>query len=148
MAKREVFYIGDPVREFAAHKIQPFEANEIALKLQKIILPAIGELQNGFDSNAGNLLRIVSEKLDSQVMTDIVLPTFQLAQVVCVSDNQKVVSKQDINKVFEDADGLADFYELVFEVLKYEFGPFISRLMARFGNSAGIQKAMDSTSKE
>lgn len=148
MAKREVFYIGDPVREFAAHKIQPFEANEIALKLQKIILPAIGELQNGFDSNAGNLLRIVSEKLDSQVMTDIVLPTFQLAQVVCVSDNQKVVSKQDINKVFEDADGLADFYELVFEVLKYEFGPFISRLMARFGNSVGIQKAMDSTSKE
>lgn len=136
--KRETFIINN--REFAASKIAAFEANEIAMKLQKIILPAIGELQNGLDSNAGALLRVVSEKLDDKIMTDIVLPTFQLAQVACVSDNCKIVSKADINKVFEDADGLADLYELIFEVLKFEFGAFFSRLMERFGSKDGSQK--------
>lgn len=137
--RRETFIIG--AREFAASKIAAFEANEIAIKLQKIILPAIGELQNGLDSNAGALLKVVSEKLDSQIMSDIVLPTFQLAQVACVSDNCKIQSKADINKVFSDVDQLADLYELIFEVLKYEYQPFFTRLMERFGSNAGSQKA-------
>lgn len=137
--KRKSFIINN--REFAASKIAAFEANEIAMKLQKIILPAIGELQNGLDSNAGALLRVVSEKLDDKIMTDIVLPTFVLSQVACVSDNCKVVSKQDINKVFQDADGLADLYELIYEVLSFNFKPFFIKLMERFGNSAGSQKA-------
>lgn len=148
MSKRQSFFIGDPVREFQASKIAAFEANEIAIKLQKIILPAIGELQNGLDSNAGALLKVVAEKLDDKIMTDIVLPTFVLAQVACVSDNCKIVSKQDINKVFVDADGLADMYELIFEVLKFEYQPFFTRLMGRFGNKDGSQKAMESTTKE
>ena len=38
--KRESVIIGN--REFAMSKIAAFEANEIALKLQKIILPPIG----------------------------------------------------------------------------------------------------------
>lgn len=150
MNKRESFFIGEPVREFQASKIAAFEANEIALKLQKIILPAIGELQNGLDSNAGALLKVVADKLDDKIMTDIVLPTFQLAQVACISDSPmvKIQTKADINKVFQDADGLADLYELIFEVLKFNYQPFFTRLMGRFGNKDGSQKAMESTTKE
>lgn len=142
--KRESFIIGS--REFAAHKIAAFEANSLILKIQKLVLPVLGGMAGNksvMDMDVNSVFQVISEKLDDSVMTDIVLPMFQLAQVVCVSDNTKVVSKQDINKVFEDADGLADLYELIFEVMKYQFGDFFSRLMARFGSKDGSQKAKE-----
>lgn len=141
---RETFIIGN--KEYAASKIAAFAANGILLKLQKLILPVLGEIAgdeksqaNIMDMDVGAAFQVISSKLDESVMTDIVLPMFKLAQVACTTDNIKIDSPQSIDKVFSDADGLADMYELIFEVLKFNFAGFFSSLAARFGGKSGDQ---------
>ena len=145
--QREPIYIKD--KEYAASKIPAFAANGIIIKLQKLVLPVLGEVAGGsknvMDMDVSAAFQIISEKLDDSVMTDIVLPMFKLSQVACVTDNCKIDSAQAIDKVFQDADGLADFYELIFEVLKFNFGGFFTSLAARFGGKSGDLPAMEST---
>lgn len=136
---RESIYIKD--KEYAASKIGAFAANGIILKLQKLILPVLGEVAGGgksvMEMDVSSAFRLISEKLDDSVMTDIVMPMFKLSQVASVTDNVKIDSPQAIDKVFTDADGLADFYELIYEVLKFNFGSFFTSLAGRFGGKSG-----------
>ncbi len=132
---RESFFIG--TKEYAASKIPAFQANAIILKLQKIVLPVIGEMTNGgLDKDIRQIAEVVSGSLDESVMPDIIMPMFKLAQVASVTDNIKIDSQPNFDKVFT-VDDLGDFYELVYEVLKYNFGNFFSSLAARFGNKSG-----------
>lgn len=139
---RETVIIGD--KEFAMSKIPAFQANGIILKLQKVFIPVIGEVAGGAKGGSVNLMEmdvrgaldIMSSKLDESVMSDIIMPTFRLAQVACISDGIKIDSEAAINKVFT-VDTLGDMYELIFEVLKFNFGNFFSGLMARFGSKDG-----------
>lgn len=145
MAMRETFIIGD--KEYSASKIAAFEANGIILKLQKLILPVLGGMAGGgniMDMDVNAAFKTISEKLDESVMTDIVMPMFKLAQVACITDNCKIDSPQAINKVFNDADGLADLYTLIFDVLKFNFSGFFSRMGALIGSKNGTPKAMES----
>ena len=140
---RHTVIIGD--KEYAMTKIPAFQANGIALKLQKIILPIFGEVAGEskgkktsvLDMDVRGAFNILSAKLDESVMSDIVLPMFKLSQVACTSENLKLENDAAINRVFVDADGLSDFYELIFEVLKYNFGSFFQKLAARFGGNVG-----------
>lgn len=139
--QKETFIIGD--KEFSAFKIAPFAANTIAMKLQKIILPVIGEMAGGgnlLDRDISGALKTLSESLDDKIMADIVFPMFKASGVVCVSENVKVDSEGAINKVFVDADGLADLYELIYEVAMFNFQVFFTKLMARFGSGVGMAK--------
>lgn len=145
---RETFIIGD--KSYSASKIGAFASNDIILKLQKIVLPAIGQLKTDnskatdvMDMDIGKLLQFLSTQLNQSVMTDIVMPMFKLSQVACTTDNIKIDSAAAIDKVFSDADGLADFYVLVFEVLKYNFAGFFTKLTANFGNKDGDLKVKD-----
>lgn len=141
MAQRETFIIGE--KEYGVSKIAAFEANGLILKLQKLVLPVLGGVAGSksiMDIDVNSAFQIVSDNLDESVMTDIILPMFKLGQVASVSDGIKIDSSVAINKVFQDADSLADFYELVFEVMKFQFGVFFSNLMGRFGNKDGSPK--------
>lgn len=147
--QRETFIIGN--KEFSAIKIAPFQANSIAMKLQKIILPVLGEFTGGgkgnlLDMDISGPLKTLSESLDDKVMTDIVLPMFKASGVICVSENVKVDGEGAINKVFVDADGLADLYELIYEVAMFNFKPFFIKLKDRFGASVGAVSQAGSTS--
>lgn len=148
--KRESIFIKD--KEFTTSKIGAFEANGIILKLQKLILPVLGEVAGGgknvMDMDVGSAFKIISEKLDDSVMTDIVMPMFKLSQVASVTDQVKIDSSAAINKVFQDADGLADFYELIYEVLKFNFGGFFTSMAERFGGKNGTPPVTGSTTKE
>lgn len=138
---RQTFIIGS--KEYAASKIPAFQANQIILKLQKLILPVIGEVVGGgLDRDMRVIAETVSQKLDESVMADIIMPMFKLAQVASVTDNVKIDSEVNFNKVFT-ADDLGDFYELVYEVLNYNFGNFIAGLIRRFGNSVGDPVSKD-----
>lgn len=144
MAQRESIFIKD--KEYAASKIAAFAANGIILKLQKLVLPVLGELAGDgkakvdvMNMDVSAAFQIISDKLDESVMTDIVLPMFKLSQVASVTDNCKIDSSQAIDKVFQDADGLANLYELIFEVLKFNFSGFFSQMAERFGVKSGIQ---------
>lgn len=126
-------------KEYAFYKIPAFQANSILLKLQKLVLPVIGEItgsKKGLDMDMREIADVVSAKLDDSVMADIVMPMFKLANVISVTDNLKIDSQANFDKVFT-VDELGDFYELVFLVLKYNYGNFFNSLAARFGNSAG-----------
>lgn len=144
---REIFHIGG--KEFAASKIPAFAANSIIMKLQKLILPVLGEIAGkGQATDVMNIdvkdaFKVISEKLDDSVMSEIVLPMFKLSVTSSITDNCKIDTEQAINKVFCDADGLADLYELIFEVLKYNFAGFFTSLAARFGSKIGIQTAAE-----
>lgn len=130
--ERETFIING--NEYNASKIAAFPANGIILKLQKLVLPVLGGMNQNQDVR--EVFAVISEKLDESVMHDIVIPMFKLAQVSSKEHGCKIDSEQAINKVFGDADGLADMYELIFEVLKYNFAGFFTKLAGRFGLQA------------
>ena len=143
---RETFVINN--KEYCASKIAAFAANSIILKLQKLVLPVIGEVAGVGDvmnMDVKSAFQVISSKLDDSVMNDIVLPMFKLAQVASVDDNIKIDSPQAIDRVFADADGLTDLYELIFEVLKFNFGGFFTNLMGRFGAQNGAPRVTGST---
>ncbi len=143
--ERETFLINK--KQYQASKIAAFPANGIILKLQKLILPVLGNMkqsQNVMDMNITDVFGVLSEKLDESVMSEIILPMFKLSQVSSDEHGCKIDSEQAINKVFVDADGLADLYVLVFEVLKYNFSGFFTNLADRFGlRAAGEPKATE-----
>ncbi len=131
---RETFIIGS--KEYAASKIPAFQANGLILKLQKLVLPVLGSLQNGLDSDMKQIAQVVSEKLDESVMTEIIMPLFKLGQVASVTDQVKIDSPANFDKVFS-VDDLGDFYELVYLVLKFNFENFFTSLVSRFGVKSG-----------
>lgn len=137
MTTRHPIIIG--TKEYACFKIPAFQANSLLLKLQKLVLPVIGEMTTGkgLDMDVRQIADVISGKLDDSVMNEIVMPLFKLANVLSVTDNVKIDSPANFDKVFT-VDDLGDFYELVFEVLKFNFGNFFSSLAARFGNSVGV----------
>lgn len=144
MNPRETFIVGG--KEYAAFKIPAFEANQIIMKLQRLVLPVLGGMTGGqsiADMDTKDAFAIISEKLDDSVMTDIVLPMFRLSQVASVEGKFKIDSSIAINKAFGDADGLADMYELIFEVLRFNFGSFFTKLADRFGNQSGSKAATE-----
>lgn len=147
--QRETFIIGG--KEFSAGKIAPFAANGIILKLKNIVLPLIGSLSgkgnNLLDMDLKDAFEVISQKLDDSTMTEIVMPMFKLAQVASVTDNIKIDSPQAIDKVFT-VDTLGDLYELIFEVLRYNFQPFFVSAMSRFGTKNGTQAATASIGQE
>lgn len=138
--QRESFIIGN--QEFHASKIPAFKANNLLLRIQKIILPVMGELANGksiADMDVNAAFKVISENLDESVMTDIVMPMFALSIVSCkpVEGKQfKLDSEENFNKAFPTADELADMYTLIFDVLKFNFGAFFTTLAERFGAQA------------
>lgn len=126
-------------KEYAFFKIPAFQANGILIKLQKLVLPVIGEItgsKKGLDMDMRQIADVVSGKLDDSVMSEIIMPLFKMAQVASVTDNIKIDSPVNFDKVFT-VDDLGDFYELVFLVLKYNYGNFFNSLAARFGSKNG-----------
>lgn len=132
---RQTFIIGS--KEYAASKIPAFAANGIILKLQKLVLPVLGEVtKGGLDMDMRQVAEIVSGKLDESVMSEIIMPMFKLAQVASVTDNVKIDSQLNFDRVFS-VDELGDFYELVYLVLDYNFRNFFTSLVSRFGSKSG-----------
>lgn len=130
---RTSFIIG--AKEYACYKIPAFQANSILLKLQKLVLPVLGEFK-GLDGDLRPLADAISSRLDESVMAELIMPLFKAANVISVTDQTKIDSQINFDKVFT-VDELGDFYELVFEVLKYNFGNFFSGLASRFGSKSG-----------
>ncbi|MGN6701454.1 MAG: phage tail assembly chaperone [Burkholderiaceae bacterium] len=150
MTARETFIAGD--REFAFHKIPAFQANGILLRLQKTALPIIGGLTAAANGDAKSILDmdlraaadVIALHVDESLMTEIIMPMFKLAQVICVTDQKKIDSEAAFNAVFT-VDQLGDFYELVFQVLRYNFGTFFLSLADRFGLQNGLPATPIST---
>lgn len=126
--ERHAFTVGDDEtgKEFNTVKLGAFKANAYLLKM-KSMLGAL--FSKGMDSQAASLINIIDEK----TMKEIIFPLLTDTQTTCTTDQVKMVDANAMDKVF-NADTLGDFYALVWEVIKYNFAPFISKLaMSLFG---------------
>jgi hypothetical protein len=116
-------------REYTMGKAAPFAGNALLLKLKKNIAPAMIDVLSGgvtMDSDASKMITAISELVDEKTLSEFVFPMFALSQVASIEDNCKIDSKT-MDKVFT-MDTLADFYELIWLVFKYNYWAFFLEL--------------------
>lgn len=139
--QQETFIIGG--KEFTTSRMNAFEANRLLLRIQKIALPVIASMtgsgKNIMEADTKEAAAVISEHLDESLIDKIIFPMFADAKVYSVEDKKFIKNASDINQCFT-TENLFDFYELIFEVARFQFGPFFTRLMERFGSVTGAEK--------
>ena len=132
--QQETFIIGD--REFTCVRMNPFIANKLNMRLMKIAVPVMGSLMGGGkglgDVDIKDAAQVIACNLDESIIDSIVLPMFAESRVYCVENKKFIKSGTDIDQCFT-TEKLFDFYELIFEIARYQFGPFLVSLVGRFG---------------
>lgn len=141
--QQETFIIGS--REFTCVRMNAFAANKLLMRLQKIAVPVMGSLMGAGkglgDIDVKEAAAAIAEHLDETLMDTIVLPMFAEAKVFSAENKKFVKSGTDIDQCFT-TENLFDLYQLIFEVARYQFGPFFASLVERFGSlTAGEKKA-------
>ena len=120
-------------REFTFVAMNPFEANNLFLKVKKEISPLIGLVGGGGTAvSFGGAIQLIAENTDETIMQKIVFPLFSESMVYCVEKKKFIKNGVDINQCFT-IHNMFDLYELIFEVARYQFGPFLQQMLARFG---------------
>jgi hypothetical protein len=141
--QQETFIIGS--REFTCARMNAFAANKILMRIQKIAVPVMGSLMGAGkglgDIDVKEAAQAIAEHLDETLMDTIVLPMFAEAKVFSAEQKKFVKSGTDIDQCFT-TENLFDLYQLIFEVARYQFGPFFGSLAERFGSlTEGAKKA-------
>jgi hypothetical protein len=133
--QQETFIIGS--REFTCVRMNAFAANKLLMRLQKIAVPVMGSLMGAGkglgDIDVKEAAAAIAEHLDESLMDTIVLPMFAEAKVFSAEQKKFVKSGTDIDQCFT-TENLFDLYQLIFEVARYQFGPFFGSLVERFGS--------------
>jgi hypothetical protein len=140
--QQETLIVGE--KEYTCVRMNPFEANKLLIRIQKIVMPIMGSVAgNGkglLDLDIKVVAATLAEHLDESVMDAIVLPMFSEARLYSTGDKKFVKDAVSINQVFT-TENLFDLYELVWLVGRFQFGPFFVALMARFG-AASVPASM------
>lgn len=131
----ETFIVGN--REFTCLRMNAFDANRLLLRIQKIAVPLLGSMVGSGkglgDVDVKQAAMMIAEHLDESLMDTLVLPMFAQSRTYCVDSKKFISTANDINVVFT-AENLFDMYELIFEVARFQFGPFFASLAGRFGS--------------
>ena len=139
--QQETFIIGS--REFTCVRMNAFAANKLLMRLQKIAMPVMGSLMGAGkglgDIDVKEAAAAIAEHLDESLMDTIVLPMFAEAKVFSAENKKFVKSGTDIDQCFT-TENLFDLYQLIFEVARYQFGPFFASLAERFGSLTAGEK--------
>lgn len=141
--QQETFVIG--TREFTCVRMNAFAANTLLMRIQKIAVPVLGSMLGAGkglgDIDVKEAATAIAEHLDETLFDTIVLPMFADAKVFSNEQKKFVKSGTDIDQCFT-TENLFDLYQLIFEVARYQFGPFFVSLAERFGSlTAGEKKA-------
>lgn len=142
--QQETFIVGN--KEFTTIRMNAFVANKLLMRIQKIAVPVMGSLmgkgQNLGDIDVREAAQIVAEHLDEKVIDEIVLPMFAESRVYSTENKKFIKGEAEINQCFT-TENLFDFYELIFVVARYQFGPFFASLVSRFGALTKEQQAQE-----
>lgn len=136
----EAIIIGN--REYTCHRMNAFEANRLLLRIQKIVLPifgaAVGESGSKSigDIDVSKAVAMISEHLTEDAVDTIVLPMFAASKLHDNEAKRFIRTAADVDMCFS-SETLLDMYELIWEVGKYQFGPFFGQLASRFGDLLG-----------
>ena len=132
--QQETFIVGS--REFTCVRMNAFAANKLLMRLQKIAVPVMGSLMGAGkglgDIDVKEAAQVIAGNLDESIMDNIVLPLFAESRVYYAETKKFIKSGTDIDQCFT-TENLFDLYELIFEVARYQFGPFFASLVERFG---------------
>lgn len=127
-------------REYTFMPMNAFDANRLFLRIQKIATPIIGAIVGSGkslgDVDVKEAAATIAQHIDESIMDQIIMPMFEQSKVFDCENKCFIKSGMDVNKCFT-VENLFDFYELAFEVGRYQFGPFFRALMGRFGNLTG-----------
>lgn len=139
--QQATFIIGS--REFTCVRMNAFAANKLLMRLQKIAVPVMGSLMGAGkglgDIDVKEAAAAIAEHLDETLMDTIVLPMFAEAKVFSVENKKFIKSGAEIDQCFT-TENLFDLYQLIFEVARYQFGPFFASLAERFGSLTAGEK--------
>ena len=142
--QQETFIVGS--REFTCVRMNAFAANMLLMRLQKIAVPVMGSLMGGGkglgDIDVKEAAQVIAANLDESIMENIVLPLFAESKVFSTENKKFVKSGTDIDQCFT-TENLFDLYELIFEVARYQFGPFFASLVERFGALTDGKKTLE-----
>jgi hypothetical protein len=132
--QQETFIVGS--REFTCTRMNAFAANKLLIRLQKIVVPVMGTLMSAGkgigDIDVKEAAQVIAANLDESIMDNVIFPLFMESKVYCAEGKKFIKTSTDIDQCFT-ADNLFDLYELIFEVVKYQFSPFFVSLVERFG---------------
>ena len=142
--QQETFIVGS--REFTCLRMNAFAANKLLMRLQKIAVPVMGSLMGGGkglgDIDVKEAAQVIAANLDESIMENIVLPLFAESKVFSAENKKFIKSGTDIDQCFT-TENLFDLYELIFEVARYQFGPFFASLVERFGALTDGKKTLE-----
>lgn len=113
------FVVGD--KEYQMIELDAFTANKWFFRLNEIITSVMG---SGLDTNISGIAKL----LNQEVIDKDIFPLFDAVQLTCTSERVKLKDRNSMNQLFSAAT-LFDFYLVILEVVKFNFGPFISELM-------------------
>lgn len=120
----ETFQVGE--NDYQMIRLDAFRTNSYLMKMKGMLASAMG---SGMSSNAANLMALIDEK----TLNDIIFPLMRDCAVTCTTNQCKLQSANDMNKIFT-GDTLDEFYMVVLEVLKLNFAPFICKMaLSLFG---------------
>lgn len=114
----ETFQVGE--NDYQMIRLDAFRTNSYLMKMKGMLASAMG---SGMSSNAANLMALIDEK----TLNDIIFPLMRDCAVTCTTNQCKLQSASDMNKIFT-GDTLDEFYMVVLEVLKLNFAPFICKM--------------------
>jgi hypothetical protein len=124
----QTFIIGN--REFTAQPMNAFAASKMFLQITKRATPLLAAL--GGKGLADLDVAQIGEVFPPEVLDEIVMPMMAESRVYANEAKKFIKDEASVNMVFSHED-LFDFFELAFEVGRYQFGPFFQKLAARFG---------------
>lgn len=132
--QQETFIIGS--NEYTVMPMNAFMANKLLMRLQKIAIPVMGSFL-GTGTNLGDIdvkqaAQVIAEHLDEHIMDNIVLPLFSESRLYRVENKKFIKTGIDIDQCFT-IETLFELYELIFEVARFQFGPFFASMVKRFG---------------
>lgn len=146
--EQTTFIIGG--REFTCARANAFAANKLLMRLQKIAVPVLGALLSGGrdigDIDVKEAATMIAEHLDETAIDNIVIPLFAESKVYSVENKKFIKGEMDVNVCFT-SEQLFDFYELTFEVARFQFSPFFAQMVNRFGGLTG-SKIVKANSQE
>ena len=151
--QQETFIVGE--KEFTCVRMNPFAANKLLIRVQKIVMPVLGTLASGsarqsiMDVDVKVAAMAIAENVDESLMENIVLPMFLEAKLYSVTDKKFIKDATSIDMVFT-TESLFDLYEIIWLVGRFQFAPFFAKLMERFGTTladANTPPSLESSAK-
>lgn len=144
--QQETFIVGN--REFTCVRMNPFAANKLLMRIQRVVLPVLGDLAKGgrgmLDLDVKEAAITLSQHLDETLVDTVVLPMFAESKLYAVQEKRFVKDEMGINLVFT-TENLMELYELVWLVGRYQFAPFFASLLGRFGTVLAAAPATQSS---